>query len=99
MSDNRMIMMEAVARRRKVTATYNGEQIELAPHQLFERHGDLFVSALNLSKNWRSEDERRLGQFKLAGLSGAAVMDEEFEPLPSYQPGEPREGDTIVLAI
>ena len=94
-----MVLMEAIARRRLVAAIYNGQRIELAPHLLFERHGDLFVSALNLGKAWRSEDERRLGQFKLAGLSAAEVLEQEFEPLPGFTPDEPREGDTILLAI
>lgn len=99
MSDTRMALMEAIARRRLLSATYNGETILLAPHMLYERHGDLFVSALNLSKNWRSEDERRLGQFKLAGLSAPAVQEDAFEPLPSYEPVAPREGDAIILAL
>ena len=73
MDDTRLKVMEAIARRRHVTAQYNGTRMTLAPHQMFERHGALFVSALNLDKNWRSEEERRLGHFKLDGL-GAAML-------------------------
>lgn len=91
--------MEAIARKRMVSARYNGSVITLAPHVLFERHGDLYVSALNLSKGWRSDDERRLGQFKLAGLAAAELLDEVFDPLPSYEPAAPRSDDTLVLAI
>ena len=92
-------MMEAIARKRAVTARYNGAEIKLAPHLLFERHGDLFVSAFNMSKTWRTDDERRLGQFKLAGLGAPQLLDEGFEPLPSYQPDTPRTEDTLILAI
>lgn len=99
MSETRLTLMEAIARQKTVTASYNGGIIKLAPHILFERHGDLFVSALNLTKAWRSEDERRLGQFKLAGLVATKLLDEPFEPLPTYQPETPRPDDTLILAI
>ncbi|MGN6357744.1 MAG: hypothetical protein ACTHLU_09730 [Novosphingobium sp.] len=95
----RVTLMKAIARQQAVATRYNGERIRLAPHLLFERHGDLFIGALNLGKNWRADDERRLGQFKLAGLGGAELLDETFEPLPSYQPAPPRADDTLILAI
>lgn len=99
MSDPRLKMMEAIARRRTVTAQYNGHVMNLAPHLLFERHGALFVSALNMDKNWRSDDERRLGHFKLDGLGATELKDESFEPLPSYEAAVPRPDDTLILAI
>ncbi|ALH80678.1 MULTISPECIES: hypothetical protein [Sphingopyxis] len=99
MSDTRLKMMEAIARRRKVTAQYNGNQMLLAPHLMFERRGDLFVSALNLSKNWRSADDWRLGYFKLDGLAATEVQEEGFDPLPTYEAVPPHEEDTLVLAI
>lgn len=99
MSDPRLKFMEAIARKRMVSARYNGAVITLAPHVLFERHGDLYLSALNLSKNWRSDEDRRLGQFKLAGLAAAELLDEPFDPLPSYEPATPRSDDTLVLAV
>lgn len=99
MSEARLKLMEAIARRRTVTARYNGAIIKLAPHLLFERHGDLFVSALNLSKLWRSDDERRLGQFKLAGLASMELLEEGFDPLPSFEVATPRPDDTLILAI
>jgi hypothetical protein len=98
-SNNRLTLMEAIARKRAIAARYNGNLIKLAPHLLFERHGDLFVSALNMSKNWQKDDDRRLGQFKLAGLAGAELLDESFDPLPSYQASAPRTDDTLILAI
>ena len=99
MSDTRLKMMEAIARKRAVTATYNGQSMKLAPHQLFERHGDLFISALNLSKNWRSDDERRLGHFKLDGLAATELSSETFDPLPNFEAKAPRSEDTLVLAV
>lgn len=99
MDDTRLKLMEAIARRRTITADYNGTRMTLAPHLMFERHGDLFISALNLGKNWRSDEDRRLGHFKLDGLSAPELGDEEFEPLPDFEAAAPREDDTLLLAI
>ena len=99
MNDTRLKLMEAIARRRKITADYNGTRMTLAPHLMFERHGALFVSALNLDKNCRSDDERRLGHFKLDGLGAPRIEEEEFDPLPSFEPLAPRDDDTVLLAI
>ena len=98
-SDPRMVLFEAIARKRAVTAEYNGVRMRLAPHVLFERRGDLFLSALNLSKNWRPDDEKRLGHFKLDGLGETALTDEGFDPLPSFEPAAPQPDDTLVLAV
>lgn len=99
MSDPRLVLLEAVARRRIVIARYNGTELRLAPHLLFERHGDLFVSAWNMNKNVRADDEPKLGHFKLVGLAEVALTEDPFEPLPSFEPQPPREDDTLVLAV
>ncbi|MEJ2407822.1 MAG: hypothetical protein P8Y58_09260 [Novosphingobium sp.] len=98
MSHERTII-EAIALRRAICAQYNGGEMLLAPHRMFVRHGELFVSALNLRKNWRSEEERRLGHFKLNGLSGTVMTADAFEPLPANENGLPRETDEEVFSI
>ncbi|QGN56230.1 hypothetical protein GKE62_01350 [Novosphingobium sp. Gsoil 351] len=97
--DPRLVLFEAIARKRTVTAEYNGVQMRLAPHILFERRGDLFLSALNMSKNWRSDDEKHLGHFKLDGLGETRLTEEGFDPLPSFVPVTPQPDDRLVLAI
>lgn len=99
MPERRLKLMEAIARQRIVTARYNGGEMRLAPHVMFERRGELFVSALNLNKNWRSLDEMRLGHFKLSGLNMTELTEDSFDPLPSYEPAVPQEEDLIVLAV
>lgn len=42
----RIKIMEAIARSVLLRARYNGQTLTLAPHALFARRGDLFVSAL-----------------------------------------------------
>ena len=99
MDDTRLKLMEAIARKRLVTAHYNGQVLTLAPHLLFERRGDLFISALNLGKSWRSDEDPRLGHFKLDGLVAPAIIDAEFDPLPSFEAAAPQSDDTLLLAI
>jgi len=94
-----MTLMEAIACKKTVMAQYNGGQVKLAPHLLFERHGDLFVSALNLSKTWRANEEPRLGQFKLAGLIAPELLDETFAPISGYEPTPPRSDDALLLTV
>ena len=98
-NDPRLVLFEAIARKRAVTAEYNGVQMRLAPHVLFERRGDLFISAVNLTKNWRSDEEKRLGHFKLDGLGETKLTQDGFDPLPSFEPATPQPDDTLVMAI
>lgn len=95
----RLTLMEAVARKLFVTAQYNGIVIKLAPHQIFERHGNLFIGAVNLSKNRRVGDEQQLGYFMLEGLSSVTLLDEAFETLSGYQATTPRSDDTLILTV
>ena len=99
MTEVRLKVMEAIARRRVLEADYNGARVRLAPHLMFERHGDHYVSALNLDKKWRDGEEVRLGQYKLAGLSSPEVFDEAFEPLPSFTAVPPLKGDIAILGV
>jgi len=92
-------IIEAIVLRRTICAEYNGGEMLLAPHRMFSRHGELFVSALNLRKNWRSEEERRLGHFKLDGLSNTAMTPDAFEPLPANENVLPRETDEEVFSV
>lgn len=99
MTDPRLILMEAIATRRLVVARYNGNAITLAPHVLFERHGDLAITAVNPNKARRSDEEPTLGQFKLAGLSAVEITDEPFEPLATCDGAAPRSDDAVILSV
>jgi len=95
----RIAILEAIARRLLLTANYNGQKLTLAPHALFARHGDLFVSALNLTKAWRADEERRLGYFKIAGLADAEITQDTFDALPDCGPLLSRAGGELILAV
>ena len=91
--------LEAIATRKLIRADYNGAELRLAPHLLFMRHGEPFIGAFNPGKAWRSEEERRLGYFKLAGLHNLALTDEGFEPLDGADTSPPREDNELLFAI
>lgn len=91
--------LEAIARRMLIRADYNGTELRLAPHQLFDRHGELYIGAFNPAKAWRSEEERRLGYFKLKGLRALELTDEPFEPLEQADSTLPRDEDRLIFAV
>jgi hypothetical protein len=93
------LLIQAIALKQMVGAIYNGGEVLLAPHQLFSRRGALFVSALNTRRNWRSDDEKRLGHYKLEGLSGVRLEDSSFEPLPTFDNALPHHDDEPVFSL
>ena len=74
----RDLLSFAIARRVRVAANYNRAEAVLAPHSLFERHGDLFVRAVTLEYDGRTPREPKLGTFKLAGLSSVRMLGRTF---------------------
>ena len=95
----RMGVLEAIARRVLLNAAYNGQRLTLAPHALFARRGELYASALNLSKHWRADEERRLGYFKIAGLAAVEVTEDPFDALPNAAEMLAGAGDEVLLAV
>ena len=49
----RDLLEQAIAKRVCVTALYNRGQATLAPHSLFERHGELYLRALTVDYDGR----------------------------------------------
>ena len=69
-ADPRAAIIEAAATKRVcLTAIYNRGSVTLAPHSLFERHGELYLRAVRIEYEGRKPREPKLGTFKLAGLS------------------------------
>ncbi|HEY0012580.1 MAG TPA: hypothetical protein VGB79_06960 [Allosphingosinicella sp.] len=63
------LVREAMAKRVLLAATYNKGRSVLAPHSLFERHGELYLRAVTVERDGRPPREAKLGTFKLTGLS------------------------------
>jgi hypothetical protein len=70
----------AIERKVFVIATYNRNSTRLAPHSLFERHGDHFLRAVTVEVEGRTPKELKLGTFKLAGLSSVRLEGRDFSP-------------------
>lgn len=82
------ILIEAIARRRCVTATYNRQATLLAPHIVYTKHGDLFVDAVTVEREGKPPREIKLGAFKLAGLTGLALTSRAFTANPLFDAGD-----------
>ena len=91
---------EGMAGKHCVSAVYNGRALILAPHQLFERHGHLYVRAVTVEVDGEAPREAKIGTYKLSGLREAAGTRKPFRPqLGLLAAVEPHIADTVVTAI
>jgi hypothetical protein len=93
-------LREGIARKRCVSAVYNKRQVIVAPHQLFERHGDLFIRAVTVEIDGQKPREAKLGTFKLSGLREVAITRKLFRPQPDLlAAAEPHVADKVLAAV
>ena len=91
-------MLQAIATRVCVTATYNRDQIVLAPHILFTKHDEVHADGVVLERNGAPPREPKVATFKLAGLHDVAVSDRSFIPDPLFDPNDAKyEGVTLFV--
>src|SRR3546814_19295620 len=55
------LVLEAIALRKCLEATYNRTNVKLAPHILYTRHDELYVDAVTVERVWRRPREVKLG--------------------------------------
>lgn len=79
MSQNALVL-QAIALKQCLEATYNRMHVRLAPHILYTRHDELYVDAVTVERDGKPPREIKLGTFKLTGLQGLEVGDRSFEP-------------------
>lgn len=90
------ILLEAIALKKCVIATYNRVEMKLAPYVLYKRNDALYVDAVPLEKAGLPPRFEKLGAFHLAGLNDVALADQVFEPGALYDPAtEKYQGKTI----
>jgi hypothetical protein len=92
-------LLEAIALKKCIIATYNRVEMKLAPHILYNRNDALFVDAVALEKQGLPPREKKLGSFKLDGLSALALSDEHFDPEPVFDPKAERYNGVTLFAI
>ena len=93
------VVLEAIVKQLCLAATYNRQQVTLAPHILYTKHGELFVDAVALEREGRAPKELKLGTFKLAGLHPLRITARRFERSALFNAREPRYKDETLLAI
>ena len=98
MSQNALVL-QAIALKQCVEATYNRTQVRLAPHILYTRHDELYVDAVTVERDGLPPKEIKLGAFKVAGLTELALAGQTFKPNPIFDPAAARYDGTAVFVV
>lgn len=98
MTESRPVL-EAIALRRCLEATYNRMRVKLAPHILYTRHDEMYVDAVTIEREGRAVGEPKLGTFKLAGLQISGVLPMQFSPQDVFEPHNPKYEGVTLLAV
>ena len=93
------IILEAIVKQLVVSATYNLAEINLAPHILYTRHGDLHVDAITLERDGKPPKEVKVGTFKLSGLGALRVTPRSFAPSDLFDPRQERYAGVTLMAV
>src|SRR5579862_1660723 len=92
-------LLEAIALRKCVIATYNGLVMKLAPHILYTRHGELYIDAVALERAGQPPREIKIGTFKLAGLTNLTLAEQMFEPQEIFEPAAEKYAGVTLFAV
>lgn len=98
MTDSRPII-EAIALKRCIEATYNRTRMLLAPHILYTRHGDLFLDAVAIERDGKEVAEPKLGTFKLAGLDISQIVEKPFDAIAGFDPADQKYAESTPFSI
>ncbi len=98
MSANALIL-EAIAKRACIAATYNRASIKLAPHILYTRHDQLYVDGAVRERDGKPPKERKIGAFKLDGLTDMTLLHLTFTPERSFDPHAEKYAGATLLAV
>lgn len=97
--ESNKIILEAIALRKCVLASYNRTPVTLAPHILYTRHDALFIDAVTLERDGQPPREKKLGSFRLAGLKDVALDERPFQPERIFDRDDPRYAGTALFAV
>lgn len=93
------IVLEAIVRKRCVSATYNGGTVVLAPHALFQRHESYYVAASTITRDGVKPREEKIGAFKLDGLVDLSATEDGFFTSSVWNPGDERFAGQVLMAV
>lgn len=90
------MLYDAIREHTCLGATYNKDNILLAPHMLYTVHEEPFVRGVTLERNGKRPRELKIGTFKVAGLGNLRSTARRFVPQPGFD-SEPPSG--VILAM
>ena len=94
-----MVLFEAIARLRQVSAVYNGVAMQLAPHVLYTRDDMLYLGGIVTAKRDVPTRNVKFSIFKVAGLGDLTLLADAFTIDPDFNPGDPRYAATTVFVV
>jgi hypothetical protein len=97
--DTNKTILEAIALRKCLEATYNRTRIRMAPHILYTKHDQLYLDGVTLERDGRPPRELKVGAFKLDGLGDIALTDHAFDLQPVFNPDEERYRGKTLFAV
>jgi hypothetical protein len=98
MSQNALVL-QAIALKKCVEATYNRTKVRLAPHILYTRHDELYLDAVTMERDGQPPREVKIGTFKLTGLQDLAVADRAFVPERIFDPRSEKYQGVTLFAV
>ncbi len=93
------LLLEAIALKKCIHVSYNRDAVKMAPHILYTRHGELYIDAVVIERAGRPPRERKLGCYKVDGLTGMVLTQDKFSVEPVYDAADPKYADSTVFAI
>ena len=97
--DTNKTVLEAIALRKCLEATYNRQRIRLAPHILYTKHDQLYLDGVTLERDGKPPRELKVRAFKLDGVGDIALTDREFDRQPVFNPDEERYQGKTLFAV
>ncbi|MAF62326.1 MULTISPECIES: hypothetical protein [Pseudomonadota] len=97
--DTNKTVLEAIALRKCLEATYNRQRIRLAPHILYTKHDQLYLDGVTLERDGKPPRELKVSAFKLDGLGDMALTAHEFDLQPVFNPDEERYQGKTLFAV
>lgn len=93
------VLLEAIALRKCIEASYNRGIVKLAPHILYTRHGELFIDAVTVEREGKPPRETKIGTFKLSGLQVRGIVDRGFEIDAAFDPANDKYEGVTLFAV
>ena len=93
------IILEAIAHKKCITATYNRVTMLLAPHILYTRNDAYYVDAIALKREGTAVREKKIGAYHLAGLSDVTLAERYFQPESLFDPTAEKYAGGTLFAV